>query len=128
MRWSEFKLIENKQTEQIKVKRAQHHLDALVASAKELPAEDDSIKSSIAKKIDAISNAIGNFISKAKGQIDQQPAVPQQSSVTEDEENSTVDAQLEQSKNNFYKMLEQMHDLYGAKNEGKNLLKTLLRR
>ena len=34
MRWSEFKLIENKQTEQIKVKRAQHHLDALVASAK----------------------------------------------------------------------------------------------
>ena len=128
MRWSEFKLIENKQTEQIKVKRAQHHLDALVASAKELPAEDDSIKSSIAKKIDAISNAIGNFISKAKGQIDQQPAVPQQSSVTEDEENSTVDAQLEQSKNNFYKMLEEMHDLYGAVNtpEGEKLVEDMI--
>mgnify|MGYP001165053760 CR=1 FL=1 len=114
MRWSEFKLIENKQTEQIKVKRASNHLDALVASAKDLPAEDDSIKKSVAQKINAISNAIGNFISKAKGQIDQQPA--QQPSVTEEEENSTADDQLEQSKNNFYKMLEQMNNLYDIAN------------
>ena len=49
MRWQEFKLVENKQTEQFKIKKAETHLDALVDGTKDLP-DDDPMKDKIIKK------------------------------------------------------------------------------
>ena len=105
MRWQEFKLVENKQSEQVKVKKAQNHLDALVNGAKELP-DDDPIKGQVTRKLTAINNAVQNFIAKVKGELSQQPAV------TEAEDTSTENDALEQAKNNLYNTIAQLDELY----------------
>ena len=79
MRWQEFKLVENKQTEQFKIKKAETHLDALVDGTKDLP-DDDPIKDKIIKKLSGIDSAIQNFITKIKGEV----AKPPEPAVTEE--------------------------------------------
>lgn len=117
MRWQEFKLVENKQTEQFKIKKAETHLDALVDGTKDLP-DDDPIKDKIIKKLSGIDSAIQNFITKIKGEVAKTP----EPAVTE--EVSTKNDELEAVKQSLFNKIAGLDELYDfMKNEeGKALL------
>tara|TARA_B100000674_G_scaffold26477_1_gene18516 strand:+ start:3053 stop:4759 length:1707 start_codon:yes stop_codon:yes gene_type:complete len=117
MRWQEFKLVENKQTEQFKIKKAETHLDALVDGTKDLP-DDDPIKDKIIKKLSGIDSAIQNFITKIKGEV----AKPTEPAVTEDV--STKNDELEAVKQRLFARINELDELYDhiPTEEGKALL------
>ena len=117
MRWQEFKLVENKQTEQFKIKKAETHLDALVDGTKDLP-DDDPIKDKIIKKLSGIDSAIQNFITKIKGKV----AKPPEPAVTE--EVSTKNDELEAVKQSLFDKIAGLDQLYDfmENEEGKALL------
>ena len=105
MRWNDIKINESKQTETVKIKSAEHHLDALVAGAQSLP-DDDPIKGQIVKKLSSMNNAIQNFIAKVKGEISQQP----DPAVNEDVSN--LNDALSQQKDNLYTTIASLDELY----------------
>ncbi len=117
MRWQEFKLVENKQTEQFKIKKAETHLDALVDGTKDLP-DNDPIKDKIIKKLSGIDSAIQNFITKIKGEV----AKPTEPAVTEDV--STKNDELEAVKQRLFASINELDELYDhiPTEEGKALL------
>ena len=117
MRWQEFKLVENKQTEQFKIKKAETHLDALVDGTKDLP-DNDPIKDKIIKKLSGIDSAIQNFITKIKGEV----AKPTEPAVTEDV--STKNDELEAVKQRLFARINELDELYDhiPTEEGKALL------
>lgn len=117
MRWQEFKLVENKQTEQFKIKKAETHLDALVDGTKDLP-DDDPIKDKIIKKLSGIDSAIQNFITKIKGEVAKTP----EPAVTE--EVSTKNDELEAVKQSLFDKIAGLDKLYDfiETEEGKAVL------
>ena len=67
MRWQEFRhvLAEDKQSEQIKIKKAENHLDALVDGAKELP-DEDPVKQKVVNVLQQVNVSLQNFVAKIK--------------------------------------------------------------
>jgi len=95
MRWQEFKhhLVEAKQQEQIIVKKAESHLDALVDGAKQLP-DTDPVKQKVVNTLKQVNTSLVNFINKIKGDVNAQPAQPAMA-----EDASPINDQLEIQKN-----------------------------
>lgn len=124
MRWQEFKcnLLETKQQEQVIVKKAETHLDALVNGAKELP-DTDPAKQKVINTLKQVNASLVNFVNKIKGDMNAQSSQP-----TMAEEASPMDDQLEIQKNALYDVIATFDELYdhipGA--EGQALLEQKL--
>jgi len=110
MRWQEFKhhLVEAKQQEQIIVKKAESHLDALVDGAKQLP-DTDPVKQKVVNTLKQVNTSLVNFINKIKGDVNAQPAQPAMA-----EDASPINDQLEIQKNAIYDAIAGFDELYAV--------------
>lgn len=108
MRWQEFKntLVENKQQEQVIVKKAETHLDALVTGAKQLP-DTDPVKQKVVNVLQQVNTSLQNFVAKIKGELTVQTTQP-----TVSEDNSSLDSQLDMHKDAIYDAIAGFDELY----------------
>ena len=109
MRWQEFKLAENKQSEQVQVKKAENHLNALVSSAVELP-DDDPVKKKVAKTLGQLNTALTNFVNKIESKFTNKQ--PQQAQPEVKEALEDLSQEIQNKANECYETMERLDGMY----------------
>jgi len=109
MRWQDIRIVENKQTEQITLRKAENHLNALVNSAVELP-DDDPAKQKVATTLGQLNTALNNFINKIASKYTNQQ--PQDSNLEVNEALEDLSQEIQDKANAFYQTMERLDGMY----------------